>query len=445
MVTLGQAKLAHVPFFIGDDGGYPKESNQYLRERCLAEWRPRLGQSAEPSGKIVIPTRQSRAGMARLLNEFLTMCDRANPPLDWRSLSYDDLLDWQVGLLDGTLSTSGKKLSNTYVQNLIHESIYFLTWAAMRGYREPFFVLLNEGHVRRSSGKHTNSGKVVSIDKRVGSLTPKPEFNMLPTDDEVKTWLRQVYQLKGPVKGMCCETIVRSGVRITECVELQLGDFPKKNVNGVWPSHVIQDNCIRVNVHRGNKGTKVSPGSLESDKPRDVWLPIDLAERIDHYIHYVRPTLIQRSIDRIPDKAQRAKRQRMAKPTHLWVGETKGDSFSSGNLRLAWSGVPACPDKWSPHRGREWFAVDTMVRYAIDLLKARGIYQVEGVNALGWLDGLMAAQIRVILTPLMGHVSEETTQLYLRRMKHRLVEVFGHPAISWAQFCTEEGDDLEED
>jgi hypothetical protein len=67
MVSLGQAKLAYVPFLIGDDGGYPKEANQYLRERCLAEWRPQLGQSAEPSGKIVIPTRQSRDGIARLL------------------------------------------------------------------------------------------------------------------------------------------------------------------------------------------------------------------------------------------------------------------------------------------------------------------------------------------------------------------------------------------
>lgn len=443
MVNLGQAKLAYVPFYIDEDGGYPREANQYLRERSLAEWQPRLGQSGIPSGNIIIATRESREAIARNLNQFFAMCNRTNPPLDWRVVSYDDLLDWQTGLLDGTNSTSGKELSNGYVQNLIHESIYFLTWAATREYREAFNVLLNEGRVRRSSGRHTNSGKVVTIDKRVGSLTPKPDFSMLPTDKEMETWLRQVYTLRGPVKGLCCEVILRVGLRITECVELLRDDIPKK-VDGAWPSYIIKDNCIRVTVHRGNKGPKKSPGSLESTRPRDVWLPIDLAERIDHYIHNIRPTLIHRAINRISDKERRAQRLRMAKPKHLWVGEFSGLPFTAGNLRTIWGNVPSCPVHWSPHRGREWFAVDTMVRYAEDLLKARGIYLTGGVMGLGWLDGLMSTQVRVILTPIMGHVSEETTQIYLRRIKHRLVEVFGHPAIRWAEFCSEEGDDLGE-
>jgi hypothetical protein len=94
MIDLAHAKLSHCPFVIGDDGSYLPEVNQYLRERFLGEWIPRLGQSAwKKDGKAISQTKASRAAMARRLVEFLRWCDRSDPPKDWRAVDYEtDLL-----------------------------------------------------------------------------------------------------------------------------------------------------------------------------------------------------------------------------------------------------------------------------------------------------------------------------------------------------------------
>lgn len=447
MIELNYAKLSYCPFIIVDDGSYPSEVNQYLRERSLGEWVPHLGQSAcKMEGKAIVQTKASREAMARRLVEFLRWCERSVPKKKWRAVDYEgDLLDeWQTGLLTGTLSTSGKELTNGTVNVLISEAVYFLTWAADRKYRAPFVVSLNAARVNRSSGRSTYNNEKTTTQTRMGGLTVKPSFTMLPTTQEIERWLHEVHYLRGPVKRLACETICRTGLRITECVELQVSDIPQK-VDGVWPRASILAEGLAVNIHRGNKGRKVSTGSLESVTPRTVYLPLDLAERIHHYIHEVRSTLILRGIDRIHDKAERQSRLRAKKPTHLWIGETYGMPFSSGMLYKSWTNVPSLPNGWHPHVGREFFAVETMVQYAKDFCDARSVFQVHGVNQLGWLDSLMSNQIKVILSPVMGHVSDETTNIYLRKMKHRLVEIMGHPAIMWAEICTEEGDDFDKE
>ena len=445
MVDLNYPKLAYCPFLIADDGSYPREANQYLRERSLAEWRPRLGQSAWlVEGRGVVQTRASREAMSRRLVEFFRWCD--NSKKDWRKVNYlEDLLcEWQSGLLNGTVSCTRKGLSNGTVNLYVTEAAFFLTWAAMRGYREPFIVDLNEVKVRKSSGNHTYSGAPVAIQTRVGSLAVKPDFKMLPTNQEIEKWLHEVHYLRGPVKRLACETIVRTGLRITECVELQVTDIPVK-VKGSWPRTKLSSEGLAVVVHIGNKGKKQNPGSLESVNPRTVYFPLDLAERIYHYITEVRTTLILRGIDLEKDKAVRQKRLKAQKPTHLWVGERYGLPFTSGMMRKAWKSVPSCPHGWHPHTGREFFAVETMVKYAKDLCESRGVFQVSGVNQLGWLDALLSQQVKVILSPLMGHISEDTTNIYLRKLKHRLVEIMGHPAIMWANICAEDGEHLEDE
>ena len=418
--------------------------NQYIRERSLGEWAPRLGQATTNNlGKAVVQTRASREAMCRRLIEFLRWCDKTGK--NWTEVDYgNDLLGtWQTGLLTGTLSTSRRKLSNGTVNVLVSEAAYFLTWAADRKYREPFSVTVNTAKVTRSSGNHTQSGAKVAVVTRMGTLTPVPDFVMLPTDDEIKKWLNEVHYLRGPVKRLTCETICRTGMRIQECCQLLVSDIPQK-IDGQWPRDKVLNDALKVRVHVGNKGRKVSPGSMESAKPRDVYLPIDLAERIYEYLQGLRSTLILRGIDRVSDKAERQRRLRAPKPIRLWVGEKYGLPFTSNMLYKAWTSVPSCPKGWHPHVGREFYAVETMVKYAKDLIEARGVFQVCGVNHLGWLDSLLSNQIKVILSPLMGHISEETTHLYLRKMKHRLIEVMGHPAIAWTEICAEEDGEIEE-
>lgn len=434
MHELDHAPLSYCPFIIADDGSYPREANQYLRERALAEWVPQLGQSGEVKYRVRVHTKRSSETMARRLIEFLRWCLRESK--DWRSVTYlEDLLsEWQPSLLLGTRSTSGKKLANSTVTGLISEAILFLTWAAVREYRGPFKVILNVAAVNKSKGDRTYGHKKSIVETRLGSLSPAPQLMKLPEDSQISQWLREVELLRGPVKRLACETICRTGLRITECAQLLVTDFPNKT-NGSWPRDVIENESVRVLIHRGNKGPKIHAGSLESTKPRYVYFPIDLADRIANYICEGRPTLIMRAINSIKDKHERQIRSRSVKPTRLWIGEKSGLPFTSGMLYKSWTSVPGCPADWHPHAGREFFAVDTVVTYMRDLLATKSIIRISGVNQLAWLDGLMSGQIRIILSPLLGHVSEDTSRKYLKAGKHRLVEIFGHPALIWDEIC----------
>lgn len=434
MESLNHAKLAYCPFLIDAiDGSYPPEPNQFLRERGLAEWIPRLGQSAERKGKASVLTAKSRETTARLISEFFRWC--RNTGKNWRNVDYlDDLLgEWQPGLLDGTASFTGKQLRATTVNALVSEAAYFLTWAADRGYRPPFNVLLNRTSITLSKGDHSRSHDKKEIEIRIGTLTVPPQHIILPTDEQIKKWLRQVHFLRGPVKALACETIIRTGLRISECNQLLATDIPSK-VNGQWKKEWLTAGEVPVWVHRGIKGPKISPGSLESTRPREVFLPLDLADRIVEYINEGRSTLMMRAISSIKDKKERERRMRETRPSRIWVGEKSGLPFTNGMLYKAWTNVPACPSNWHPHEGRSFFAVETIVQYMRDMMEH---HSIKEVSRIGWLDGLMLGQIRIILSPVMGHVCDKTTQIYLKGAKQRLVEVFGHPAIQWNAICSD--------
>lgn len=444
MAELGYPRLSYCPFVIGPDGSYPKEVNQYLRERSLAEWLPRLGQTGTAKMKATVLTVESRRTIARRLIEFLRMCDRKKK--DWRTIDYNDdlLANWQPGLLTGIASTSGKKLKNSTVNVMVDEAIMFLTWAAERKYRPPFSLILNKVRVNKSKGNHTYSHLKSEVETRLGALPEIPVFLTLPSNEQVNKWLHEVHYLKGPVKRLTCESICRTGLRITECSEMLVSDFPVKPANG-WPKKWLDEDAVPVWVHRGNKGPKVRVGSKEVVKPRWVYFPVDLADRITHYITEGRTTLILRGINSIKEKSERSRRMKAPRTDRLWIGERYGVPISSAMIYRVWTEVPSCPERWHPHIGREFFSVETIVNHMQNLLKTRDIMNVAGVNQLGWLDGLMVNQIRIVLSPLLGHVSEETTQMYLKAAKSRLVEVFGHPALLWADICDDGEDDDEID
>jgi hypothetical protein len=439
MVDLGYPKLAFCPYLIDEDGSYLPEASQYLRERSLGEWIPRIGQDGPEARTAVVQTSKSRESMARRLIEFLRWCQRNER--DWRTVSYlDDLLgEWQPGLLLGTESTSRRKLKNETVNGLLNEAVLFSTWSAIRKYREPFHVLTKPTRVQRSAGNRSHSHRKLATQVRQGALPPIPSLLTLPTDDQLRQWLSQVHLLRGPVKRLECETIIRTGMRITECNELLVTDVPAK-VNGQWPRDVLEDDKVRVWLHRGVKGQKVHTGSLESVKPRHVYLPLDLADRIDHYVKEGRSTLIQRAIQKIEDKEERQRRMRAPKSQRLWIGEVSGRPFTTGMLYKAWTSVPSCPENWHPHSGRDFFAVDTLVSYMRAKVEQNRLNKLSGLRDLAWLDGLMRDQIRILLSPLLGHVSEETSMIYLKAAKRRLVEEFSHPALIWDEICGEDED-----
>jgi integrase len=432
MNAAGYQSLAYCPFLLSCDGSYLDAPNRYLRERGLCEWLPKLRSAWDQDtdvGGIEFQTKESCGAMARRLLEFLLWCNAK--ALDWENIQYSTLInEWQAGMLSGTCSRSGRKLVATTVNGRVHEATLFLVWASERGLREGFIVPLKSvASQPRPNGRQPTTKAAKQAKKRIGVVSTPPSKLLLPDPKEVGVWLHQVRLLKGPVKGLCCELIASTGIRISECIQWRVDTLPKRED---WQ---IIDDDVSCTIRFGVKGPKISPGSLEGTKPREILVPLDLAERIDHYQKWQRPTQIRRWIAASKTKQERDRRARSAQPSQLWLGEKSNRPFSKSQLYQDWKGVPACPANWHPHAGREFFAVELIVEHTRLMMKTNGQTTVPPMN---WLIGAMSGQVRIIVMPLLGHVNEETTNLYLRAARARLVMEIGHPAMRWQDYVDAE-------
>jgi integrase len=179
---------------------------------------------------------------------------------------------------------------------------------------------------------------------------------------------------------------------------------------------------VPVKLRYGVKGGKVEPSSSLSLRSRTVEVPIDLAERIWNYKNIVRPTLLRRLVREGASKDTSENR--------LWIGEKKKQPVSNQMLYKAWTQSLKCPKGWNPHDGRHFFAVKKICDHTRLMIVHHGNDDPRAIN-VGWLHGLMAGYVRLILSPLLGHVREDTTMRYLKCALQRLVEAFGHPALDW--------------
>ncbi len=412
-------KLQHVPILIGHDGSYPTEVNRYLTERCLGEWLP-PAQHGTYSTDPTVPTLKSRLNLASRLSAFFHWLSLKRDR-DWRSLSYHDDVagTYQADLLNGKGAASKRKLSDGTTNSYVDEAVLFLKWAAERGYRKEFRVPTRRVRVRSSGGTNSYGHLGWNGTTRHGRLAVQPaNLTSLPTDDELAKWFRAA-RLRFPVKALLFEFLARTGARISEANSLRLTCFPRKVT---WQEGWLRHGHIPITLRYGVKGPKISPASDRSARTRMIFVPIDLAERIERYVAFSRPHLLARY--------RRAHNDKNANTDILWLGEQKGMPVSNDMLRRAWKKTPHCPNHWHPHAARHLFAVNKLIESTSDILNFHGHSNVGGVS-FGWLHGLMAGQVRLILSPLLGHVTEQTTMRYLQYALQRMKCGSSHPSITW--------------
>lgn len=431
MIQLGYQKLAYVPFLVADDGSYPTEANRYLRERACLEWQPSAGEGTILARFTVRQTLQSREAMARRLMEFLLFCKSEG--LDWREVSYlDDVIDkWQVGMLNGSASRTKKKLGNDTVNSRVSEASYFLLWSAERGFRKPFDIFYKE---RRGTYSVRRIGRNPGAVSRAGELPTIQSPLSLPTAGALDKWQVKLRARHGEVMALFAEFLIRTGVRISEGVGFRVEDLPEKTFGpdrNSWREDWITAREVPCLISMGNKGPKIQLGSEQSAKPRYIYIPIDLADRLDHYKREGRKTLITRWVSAAKTNTERQQRQAEARTDKFWLGK-RGMPLKAGWVRQAWNNIDARPWKWSPHRARHEFAVNTIVEYTKNMMD---FAKIDSAPSMGWMYGIMAGQIEIILSPLLGHIDERTTKIYLTAARERLLTVFSHPAITWAEEC----------
>ena len=427
MDAAGYSALCHIPFLVSDAGEYLDIPNRYLRERALGEWVPKLrvNQQDEESRQARLLTKASCMAMAKQIRHFLEWCSATDK--DWREVQYleDLVLQWQFGLLAGNCSPSGRPLSAGTVNHRVSEATYFLVWAQERGFRSR--VSVKTAPTTGFRGGATR--KRHSTAQRAAALAVPPSQMSLPSPEAVGRWLSAIALQRGPVKRLCCELIVSTGIRLGECVAWRYDTLPPREA---W--HVVNGE-VEVEIRFGCKGPKLHPGSDEALRPRSILVPLGLAERIDAYRAYQRPVQIRRWARSATDAVERARRARLAPPARLWLGERSNRPFSSSQLYQTWRSVADCPPGWHPHAGRAFFAVERLVEHTRMMLET---HASDDVPSMDWLYGIMANQVQIILRPLMGHLSDDTTYIYLKAVRARLASEVGHPAVRWQQYCDDE-------
>jgi len=412
-------KLQYVPILLGDDGFYPIEANRYLDERCNGEWTL----PGKKRGDVKIPTLKSRMDIASRLGLFLVWAGRQKMS-DWRTFSYQDkiLQGYQLSLITGKGSASGRKLDPMTINLYVSEACLFLGWAAERGYRSTFNVPSRRTMHVVSAATSARS-MVIEGSRRAGEMSGQEKPLVVPSNEEVERWLLAA-RVRSPIKSLVFELIIRCGLRISEANRMRVSCFPDKLHEGqaIWNPAWTASGAIPVTIKYGTKGGKVTPASDLGTSWRTAYVPLDLAERIWHYKSIVRPTMLSR--------LRRRENESSYKTDRLWLGESKQRPVSNEMLRRTWMLTPHCPQDWHPHTGRHFYAVDKLCDLTRAHLSLKSL-AVSGDADFGWLHGLLAGQIQMILAPLMGHVSGKTTMQYLRSAVAKIARDKGHPSIRW--------------
>lgn len=400
--------LARFPFILDSRPGYHRLGNQYLVDRALGLWGPKLrGKTQE--GRI--PSEVTMLNYAQWLANFLEWADLRS--VDIHTCGYVTHIfgKYQKEMLEGSWSETGRGLSGTTVDLRVRQACEFLTWLADKGRRETFQIPSAEKTVH--TGSATNSvghlGKKILV--RPGKVRPETSTLNMPTDNEVRHWLGRIAAKFGPTRELMCETILLTAMRREEVVSLRVDTLPesRKDWHVVNPLAPPQQQQVQIALRYGTKGTsygidyggKIGPS-------RKILIPLTLALRWDEYRRTTRNKAFSQWMSGVKGAARRAHAQRSV---HLFLRESDGARFKGAELYDTWTGVPRPTSNWSPHQGRHWWACTVLWR---ELKKHERIVALDSETVTALLESTAMSIIRLQIQPQLGHMQDSTTMIYLR-------------------------------
>lgn len=401
---LGFDSVAEVPVLFDNAGRYCRAHNRYLRERALGE--AGLGSHGD-FDEPIIPLPKTIENVTRYLGVFIDWCDFRK--VDWRTLGYrSGVLRFQNDMAFGRWSPSGRKLAAGTANQRADAITSFLTWAADRGLR-PAFKVAYKIMTRQSAGQGT-----VSVRLRPGRLKQSnsdevEKVTFLPRPEEVPKWLQAVREKRGYSKYLASRFVVETGVRLFETVAVTVDQIPSKEML----------------EQLANAGQTTAPITLvvtKGSRPRTISVAIAFVMEIRLWIEGKRLRLLY-----LWDK-----REHSAPSSRLFLSDARdheGTPISEARLYDCFHNVKPRPVKWNPHFGRHTYAC-FYVLYAIEY-EAKSAGRALSKMGADWIVARGGWYFKTLRKQL-GHLSEETTDLYLRW----LVTASGlaEAAVGWHNF-----------
>jgi hypothetical protein len=422
---LGLSRFADVPFLVLRDMSYPDEANRFLRERALGIWHPNR-REATAYGELVALSANTIRSYANDLKSFITFTERRR--LDWRSLTHADLLGtYDKAMSSGKLRSRGSKpLAAATINRRMAMAIEFMLWSGDKGLRSPFVVLSRRSAPSGSAGRHgrrTRSGGL--IQGRIGLHRQHPARLRLPSKEELDLWLAEVLVRSGPTLYLAIRHILNTGCRLMETALVREWQVPD-------PETIDLHRPARMEIFYGAKGGR------EIDDPELKGTPRSLRFKRQHLVDLDRFRRLRRKRtlavfkDRNPGEPL---------PPQLFLNERTGKPFTSQAIYRAWRNTATKPfPGWSPHLGRHTFACYTL----LELLEEDAHRFQQAVQNLprAYVVSRVEDLIRVYLRPVLGHVDEKTTELYLEWIADHLF--VAHHRAEWSNYLSEPEDSISE-
>lgn len=405
LTSQGFASIAHVPVIFASNWQYHAEACQYLRERALVEWAPSVDAQYRVARKRY-PTEKSLQTIANALINFIEWYERRG--LKWQSLTYTKHLvqGYQTEMLKGTWSVSGEGLKARTINQRVSHACNFLLWAAERGLRDDFEIVGAAVNIRADSGTSVHGNRSIQVHARAGAVRQSPASLRIPTDPEVSKWLASVRVERGDTKALMCELVLASAMRREEVIQWRVDTLPLSRSD--WQVFGSQ---VEVVIKYGTKGSKhPGPDGLEGP-PRKIAIPLSVAEKLHQYREFRRPKARAQYIRSATSPEERKSRQRQT-VKQLFLSDVTGEPISAQVLYEAWTAVSALPYKgWSPHMGRDYWACKKMLEAMERRTRMLG-HNLSQVPS-GWISDSAVDTLNLIIRPQLGHLSVETTQLYI--------------------------------
>lgn len=387
--------------------GMQRLALRFLIDLAYAKWRFPEGFHEKAGAKR--PARKSMHATAERLANFLDWAERRT--LDLHSCNYNQgIARYQQEMLSGVWSRHGDALAPATINVRVDVAVQYLRWMADIGERTQFDVLTKE--VTQSYGRHDNSRRSTkTMVVREGRIQPKPKVLALPTKPQVIEWLNKGKELEGPTFALMAQSILRTGIRLKETVCLRVDSLPLdpadwEVVNPTQPTHLQE---VVIKLEWGCKGGALwqCPNTGDELKNgRNIRVPLTLAQEWHQYRLKARVKAVAKRLEGLKGKQRE---ELAASLVHLFLRDDDGHRWNGKALYDAWCSVPReFAGKWHPHIGRHWWACMTLWD------------EIQRLDTDGRSKENLLSIIRTRIQPQLGHVSEETTLLYLRWVINQL-------------------------
>jgi len=412
LTAAGYASVAHVPVLFDSHHRYMRDYNRHLRERACLDWIPggdSVTKRRARGRRLNYPRPATLRTYAWALANWIEWCEHRG--VDWHLATYAaDVLRYQAEMLSGAWSAAGEPLTGSTADFRVARATEFLVWAHSRNLR-PELAMPIRGTTRPMSD--AVGGTVAAVSSRPGRRPrADPAALCLPNPEQITAWLAVVERERGYVKELACRTLLLTGMRRKETAMLPVKFLPDDRK--LWK---VVDDHVRFWVTRGTKG----------GKPREIGIPLALAEELDRYRKLCRKTALALWTENHPG---------CRSPIELFLSQATGEPLSAAKLYEAW--VRSRPFKgWCPQLGRHYWACNTLIAHLE--VEAQKIPQTLAALPGTWIHAWGETVISLIIKPQLGHADESTTRMYLTWLLGNL-SITNH-ALNWYGFLDRRRDD----